>query len=123
MRAGGAALLWAFIAAASPAMAQSCGEAPAGPKSLYDRNWIRSNAVFYGADAQGLFKLSLGSNTVQRIGDRQAQAPSHLHVSPMKRWVLYERGAASSHGLYDIAGGAEHELDVRSSGPVQLQFA
>lgn len=115
----------AFLIAAAPASAQICGgpAVPDGPQRLYDRGWIRSDAVFFGADARGVFKLRLGTNGIERIGEHEAGPPEQVQLSPKKRWLEYERSASFEYWLYDIGRGRERGIDVHSAGGVEFQFS
>jgi hypothetical protein len=125
MRVGTTILVYALLATAMPAAAQSCGGPvlPDGPRRLYDRSWIRSNAVLYGADERGVFKLRLDSNAIEPIGDHAGQRIENFRLSQKKRWLGYDRSSPFEHWLYDVTDGGEHRVDIHSMGSVEFLFS
>jgi hypothetical protein len=118
-------LVCAFLVAAVSASAQTCGEpaVPDGSNRLYDRGWIRSDTVLYGTDARGVFKLRLGANAIERIGEHDAGPPEQVRLSPKRRWLEYESMAPFEYWLYDSGNGRERGIDVHSAGGVEFQFS
>lgn len=125
MRAGTMVLVCALIAMAAPAAAQSCAAPTASDARdrIYDRSWIRSDALFYGADERGMFKLRLRANAIQLIGEHGSQPPERVQLSPSKRWLEYERSGPFEYWLYDSGQMREHRIDIHSVGSVQVQFS
>ncbi len=110
MRVGTAIFISAFMAAA-PVAAQSCGPAAAGlPSRPYDRSWVRSDAVFYGVDEKGVFRLRIGANGTERIGAADGRSIDGFQISTRKRWLQYDSSSSGKHWLYDIRAAREREV-------------
>lgn len=111
------ALTLASLAWAAPGHAQTCA-----PARFSDHRWVESNAVLYGVDSEGLFKLRLDANGLQRIGARGAMLPDSLRLSPGKRLLRY-RTADGVEFLFDTVATREHRLEIRSAGPADVQLS
>lgn len=105
-------LVWA-----AEGSAQTCA-----PARFSDHRWVESNAILYGADSEGLFKLDLHANGVQRIGTRSAMLPDSLRLSPAKR-LLHYRTSDGVEFLFDTSTTREHRLEIRSASPVDVQLS
>ncbi len=105
-------LVWA-----AEGSAQTCA-----PARFSDHRWVESNAVLYGADSEGLFKLDLHENGVQRISAHGAIVLNSLRLSPGKRLLRY-RTADGGEFLFDTFATREHRLDIHSAGPADVQLS
>jgi hypothetical protein len=111
------ALMLASLAWAAPGHAQTCA-----PARFSNHRWVESNAALYGADSEGLFKLDLHANGIQRVGTRGALALNSLRLSPAKR-LLHYRTADGMEFLFDTTAAREHRLDIRSAGKADVQLS
>jgi hypothetical protein len=113
------AIAWMLLGLvwAAPAAAQSCA-----PDRFLDHRWVRSNAILYGADSEGPFRLRLNANTPERIGAARAVEPNSLRLSPAKRWLGY-RTQDGAEFLYDTRAAREQRLDIRSAVPADVQLS
>lgn len=111
------ALTLLSIAWAAEASAQTCA-----PARFSDHRWVESNTGLYGVDSEGLLKLRLDANGLQRIFARGAMLPDSLRLSPGKR-LLHYRTADGVEFLFDTFTAREHRLDIGSAAPADVQFS
>lgn len=112
-------LLWGSVVAAAafvtvhPASSQTC-EPTAHLGHLHDRSWVRSDAVLYGAGTkQGVIRLQLNSNEVNRIGDHASEELLDFQVSPDRSKLFYKFVRSPNHPMlwiFDIQLGREASL-------------